>query len=94
MPWACAIAACEERFDDVEDLLVHQADEHDPIACAVCDTSLPDGMPAIRHMMDEHGRADYVRSYGATPTDIRRREELLEYLTETVDEDVWSRLEA
>ena len=85
--WACAIDGgesvdCvdtfggEETFDRIEDLLVHQATEHERIECAVCGALLPDGYFAIRHMFEDHSRREYVRAYEASPEDVRRREEI------------------
>jgi predicted nucleic acid-binding Zn-ribbon protein len=76
--WTCAIDGCGRQADRVEDLLVHQATEHERHQCAVCGTVLPDGYFAIRHAFDEHTRAEYVRAYEADAEDIRHRESVVE----------------
>lgn len=74
--WECDIEGCGERFDRVEDVLVHQATDHERCECAVCGTTVPDGYFAIRHAVEEHTRAEYVRAYGASAAEVRRREEI------------------
>ena len=85
--WSCAIAGCGVERDAVEDLLVHQATEHERHQCAVCGTVLPDGYFAIRHAFDEHSRAEYVRAYDADADAIRRRESVLEAIEAEADID-------
>lgn len=85
MTWACALDACDEGFEDIEDLLVHQARDHDPIVCEICGESMPDGYPALRHIMIDHTRAEYVRAYGASGDQIRIREEIIEYIEANAD---------
>ncbi|MEF8900135.1 MAG: hypothetical protein V5A25_02770 [Halovenus sp.] len=85
-PWECAIAGDEvEPFDRVEDLMVHQATEHERIKCEVCGTVVPDGYFAIKHAFDEHSRAEYVRAYDASAAEVRRREKIREAIEETAD---------
>ncbi|WP_255197096.1 DUF7565 family protein [Halorarius litoreus] len=85
--WTCAIGGCGTETDAAEDLLVHQATDHERHQCAVCGTVLPDGYFAIRHAFDEHSRAEYVRAYEADSADIRHREAVLEAIEETADID-------
>ena len=74
--WECAIEACGHRSDAADELLVHQATDHDPVRCEVCGTRVPDGYFAIRHVFDEHSRAEYVRAYDADSTAVRVREDI------------------
>ncbi len=85
--WECAIRACDYRSDDVEEVLVHQAEAHDRHQCAVCGTVIPDGYFAIRHAFSEHSRAEYLRNYEADTDDIRLREEVLEEVEGAADID-------
>ncbi|MFB6143453.1 MAG: hypothetical protein ABEJ30_08955 [Halorientalis sp.] len=92
--WECAIAGDGEQFERVEDLMVHQATEHERIECAVCGTVLPDGYFAIRHAFDEHSRAEYVRAYDATSDQVRQREQVKEAIESAADiNEVIERLE-
>lgn len=72
--WRCGIGNCEQGFSDVESLIIHQTTEHDKHECQVCGTLIPDGYFAIRHVFDEHTRAQYVRAYDADSAAVRRRE--------------------
>jgi transcription initiation factor TFIIIB Brf1 subunit/transcription initiation factor TFIIB len=93
-PWECGIEGDDTQFDRVEDLIVHQATVHDRIECAVCGTVVPDGYFAIRHAFDEHSRAEYVRAYDATATEVRRRESVKEAIEAEADiREVIDRLE-
>ncbi|WP_340100370.1 DUF7565 family protein [Salinibaculum salinum] len=83
--WECAIEGDDATFDRVEDLIVHQATEHDRIECKVCGAVVPDGYFAIRHAFDEHSRADYVRAYDASAADVRRRETIKEDIEDAAD---------
>jgi hypothetical protein len=83
--WECAIEGDEATFDRVEDLIVHQATEHDRIECKVCGAVVPDGYFAIRHAFDEHSRAEYVRAYDASAADVRRRENIKEDIEDAAD---------
>jgi len=85
-PWECAIAGDEvETFERVEDLMVHQATEHERVKCEVCGTVVPDGYFAIKHAFDEHSRAEYVRAYDASAAEVRRREKVREAIEEAAD---------
>ena len=83
--WECAIDGCGESFDGVEALIVHQTNAHERTECKVCGTVVPDGYFAIRHAFDEHSRAEYVRAYGASATDVRTREEIKGEIEAAVD---------
>ncbi len=74
--WRCGIADCDQQFAAVESLIHHQTTEHEKHECQVCGTIVPDGYFAIRHVFDEHTRAEYVRSYDADSAAVRRREQL------------------
>ena len=92
--WACGIEGDDETFDRVEDLVVHQASEHDRVTCAVCGALVPDGYLAIRHVLEEHSRRAYVREYGASPEAVRRRAEIRETVESEADlEEIVDRLE-
>jgi transcription initiation factor TFIIIB Brf1 subunit/transcription initiation factor TFIIB len=83
--WECAIEGDDTTFDRVEDLIVHQATEHDRIECKVCGAVVPDGYFAIRHAFDEHSRAEYVRAYDASAADVRRRENVKDDIEDAAD---------
>jgi hypothetical protein len=83
--WECAINGDDTTFDQVEDLIVHQATEHDRIECKVCGAVVPDGYFAIRHAFDEHSRAEYVRAYDASAADVRRRENIKDDIEDAAD---------
>ncbi|PSP84338.1 hypothetical protein BRC83_05560 [Halobacteriales archaeon QS_1_68_17] len=83
--WECAIEGDGKQYDTVEDLLVHQATEHERIECKVCGAVLPDGYFAIRHAFEEHTRAEYVRAYDASAAAVRRREQIKETIESTAD---------
>ena len=92
--WVCAIEGDDKRFERVEDLILHQATEHDRIECEVCGTVLPDGYFAIRHAFEEHSRAEYVRAYDATSDEVRRREQIKETIEDSADiKEIVDRLE-
>jgi hypothetical protein len=76
--WACGIEGDDETFERVEDLVVHQASDHDRVECAVCGALVPDGYFAIRHVLEDHSRQAYVREFGASPEEARRREDIKE----------------
>ncbi|MFB6126417.1 MAG: hypothetical protein ABEJ79_03845 [Halolamina sp.] len=93
--WNCGIEGCETAFDDAESAVVHQAAEHARHECQVCGTVVPEGYFAIRHAMDEHTRAEYVRAYDADAADIRHREEIKDLVEKTADlREVVSQLES
>ncbi len=85
MYWECGIDGCGEVFEDAESAVVHQVNEHERHECSVCGTLVPDGYVAIRHVLTDHSRAEYVRAYGASAEDVRLREELLEEIETNVD---------
>jgi hypothetical protein len=92
--WTCAIGDDEATFDHVEELMIHQATEHERIECQVCGSVVPDGYFAIRHAFDEHSRAEYVRAYDADSGDIRRRESVKRRVEDAADiRDVVERIE-
>ncbi|PSQ42381.1 hypothetical protein BRD17_08840 [Halobacteriales archaeon SW_7_68_16] len=70
-----------------------------PWECAIGDDDmtfdrLPDGYFAIRHAFDEHSRAEYVRAYDATASEVRRRESVKEAIEDEADiREVIARLE-
>jgi hypothetical protein len=83
--WECAIEGDDESFDAVEELMVHQASEHERIECKVCGAVVPDGYFALRHTFDEHSRAEYVRAYDATAAEVRRREKVKDAVEDAAD---------
>ena len=83
--WECAIEACGHRVDTADELLFHQATDHDPVRCEVCGTRVPDGYFAIRHAFDEHSRAEYVRAYEADAEGIKHRQAVREAVESAVD---------
>lgn len=84
--WECAIEGDGAgSFDGLEELMVHQATEHERVECAVCGAVVPDGYFAIRHVFEKHSRAEYVRAYGADATDVRRREKIKETVEDAAD---------
>jgi len=92
--WECAIEGDGRTFDRVEDLIVHQATDHERVECEVCGTVLPDGYFAIRHAFEEHSRAEYVRAYDATAKEVRQRENVKEVIESGADlREVIDRLE-
>lgn len=84
-PWTCAIGDCAASFDDLEALIAHQVEGHEPHTCRVCDEIVPEGFFAIRHAVEEHSRAEYVRYYDADADDIRLRESLVESVSAVLD---------
>lgn len=93
-PWGCGIDECEQVFDTPEAAILHQTTEHPRTTCAVCGTELPDGYFAIRHAFEEHTRAEYVRAYGASAEEVRRRETIKDRIEDSADlEYVIERLE-
>lgn len=87
MSWECGIDGCGAAFDDIESVVIHQANGHEKTECQVCGAVVPDGFLAIYHAFSEHSRAEYVRAYGANADEIRERENLIEEVEETVDID-------
>lgn len=85
--WTCAIEGCGRERERAEDLLVHQATDHERHQCAVCGDEFPDGFFAIRHAFDEHSRAEYVRAYEADADEVRHREAVVGAVEDAVDLD-------
>ena len=83
--WECGIEECGERFDTVEETIVHQTTDHKRPECKVCGSVGPDGYFAIRHAFDEHSRAEYVRAYGASAAEVRERERVRDSIEEQAD---------
>jgi len=83
--WECAIEGCGHRTDAAEDLLLHQATDHERVRCAVCGTTIADGFFALHHAFDEHTRTQYLRAYEADPDDIAHREAVLEAVGREAD---------
>ncbi len=83
--WRCAVEGCGDRYGSAGELIQHQAEDHDPTTCEVCDRSVPSGFIAIRHAFKTHTRADYLRAYAATTDDIRARERIIDRIEETID---------
>lgn len=93
-PWACGIDDCEAVFEAPEPLILHQTTEHSRTTCGVCGETLPDGYFAIRHAFEEHSRAEFVRAYGASSTEVRERESIKDAIEAEADlELVIERLE-
>ncbi|HMB51638.1 MAG TPA: hypothetical protein VKM69_13355 [Natronoarchaeum rubrum] len=85
MTWGCGIEGCAEVFESVEDVVVHQTNEHERHECKVCGTVVPDGYLAIKHAFEEHTRAEYVRAYGADSEEVRQREEIKDEIEAEAD---------
>ncbi|MFB6131578.1 MAG: hypothetical protein ABEJ28_12245 [Salinigranum sp.] len=83
--WKCGIDGCSAEFDGVEATIVHQTTQHERHQCKICGTLVPEGYFAIRHALDEHTRAEYVRAYDADAAAIRRREEIKESIERHAD---------
>lgn len=84
-PWRCGINGCGHETDSVEALITHQTTEHTKHECQVCGTIVPDGYFAIRHAVEEHTRAEYVRAYDADSAAVRHREEIKEQVETEAD---------
>jgi hypothetical protein len=83
--WACGIDGCGHTSDSIEAVVVHQTNEHERHECQVCGTVVPDGYLAIRHAFSEHTRAEYVRAYGASAEEVRKREQVKQKVDQAVD---------
>jgi hypothetical protein len=83
--WECSIRGCGHVSEEVEATLAHQVRDHKRHECRVCGAVVPEGFFAIRHALEEHNRAEYVRHYDADSAAIRRREELLDAVSDRVD---------
>jgi len=86
--WECAIVGCGSTFDSVEALLAHQVTDHETHDCEVCDDTVPEGYFAIKHVLEDHTRAEYVRFYDGDAAAIREREEVLEAVGDALDPGV------
>ena len=85
MTWACSIEECGRTFERVEELVLHQTQDHQRHECQICGTVVPDGYLAIRHAFEEHTRAEYVRAYDADSTAVRLREQVKEQIESEAD---------
>ncbi len=83
--WECAIRGECPTADSIEELLLHQARDHERVECKVCGTVVPDGYFAIAHAFDDHTRAEYVRAYRASAEEVRRRERIKSHVETRVD---------
>lgn len=86
--WECAIVDCGSAFDSLEALLAHQVTEHETHECEICGETAPEGYFAIKHGLNEHTRAEYVRFYDGNADAIKEREQVLEDVAEELDPDV------
>ncbi|AKH97165.1 DUF7565 family protein [Halanaeroarchaeum sulfurireducens] len=89
--WTCAIGDCAASFDDLEALVAHQVTTHEPHRCRICDEIVPEGFFAIRHAVEEHSRAEYVRHYDADSDAIRLRESVVERVSDAIDVEALQR---
>mgnify|MGYP000368563423 CR=1 FL=1 len=85
--WECGISGCGATYGDVESLLAHQVGDHERHECDICGTVVPEGFFAIRHVFDEHTRAQFVRAYDADSDDVRERERVKADIEEIADLD-------
>jgi hypothetical protein len=83
--WECAIVGCGSAFETVEALLAHQVADHDDHDCEVCGETVPEGYFAVKHGLEEHTRAEYVRFYDGDAAAIRLRERVLEDVADAMD---------
>jgi len=83
--WECAIVGCGSAFGTVEALLAHQVTDHASHGCEICDESVPEGYFAIKHGLEEHTRAEYVRFYDGDAAAIRERERVLDDVAAALD---------
>lgn len=88
MTWACGIVDCGSSFGTVEALLAHQVADHDTHDCRICGETVPEGYFAIRHGIEEHTRAEYVRQYDGDAAAIRKRERVLDDVTAVLDPEL------
>ena len=86
--WECAIVDCGSTFGTVEALLAHQVTEHGTHECGICGEEVPEGYFAIKHGLNEHTRAEYVRTYDGDAAAIREREAILADVADALDADV------
>lgn len=83
--WGCGIGSCSYSAETVLDLVTHQARDHTAHTCKVCNKVVPDGFAAIYHAFEEHGRAEYVRAYGASAEEVRQREAVKAMVEDRID---------
>ena len=83
--WECAIVGCGSTFGRVEALLAHQVTDHDTHDCEVCGETVPEGYFAIKHGLEEHTRAQYVRHYDGDSGAVRERERVLDDVADALD---------
>lgn len=83
--WGCGIGSCTYTGTTVTDLIMHQSRDHPPHTCKVCHREFPDGFIAIYHAFEEHGRTEYVKTYDASPDDVREREEVKAAIERQID---------
>ncbi|WP_232687480.1 DUF7565 family protein [Halobacterium zhouii] len=86
--WHCAIVDCGSTFGTVEALLAHQVSEHGTHECEVCGEAVPEGYFAIKHGLEDHTRAEYVRAYDGDAAAIRERESVLSDVADALDTNV------
>ena len=83
--WECGIAGCDQIFDIARDLVIHQVKSHDAQQCRVCGKTVPAGFFAIKHVVEQHSRQEYVVNYKADASEIYHREEIKEAVEAKVD---------
>ncbi|MXR20858.1 DUF7565 family protein [Halobacterium bonnevillei] len=86
--WECAIVDCGSAFESVEALLAHQVTDHETHECEICGDAVPEGYFAIKHGLNEHTRAEYVRFYDGDAAAIRERERVIDDVSDALDVDV------
>ena len=86
--WECAIVGCGSAFGTVEALLAHQVTDHASHDCEICGETAPEGYFAIKHGLEEHTRAEYVRFYDGDSAAVREREAVLEDVSAALDVDL------
>ncbi|WP_232701007.1 DUF7565 family protein [Halobacterium wangiae] len=86
--WECAITGCGSAFDTIEALLAHQVTDHASHDCEICGETVPEGYFAVKHGLEEHTRAEYVRYYDGDASAIREREAVLEDVAAALDVDL------
>jgi hypothetical protein len=86
--WECAIVDCGSAFESVEALLAHQVTDHDTHECEICGESVPEGYFAIKHGLNEHTRAEYVRFYDGDADAIKEREGIIDDVAAELDPEV------
>ena len=84
--WLCAIDGCLSDFEDVESVLSHQRDDHEGHECRICGEDVAAGFFAIKHALEEHTRAEYVRHYEGDADAIRWRERIVSSVGDALTE--------